>query len=92
MNETEQAAAKLRLARERCTWPKGWTHTSMLGARGWFSSAIDRKNWMGTRWPERQNFEVVAEAETKDKAEALCKSKAWAKHTKNTEAERKAGL
>ena len=84
------AAEKLRLARERCTWPIGWTVTTMLGSSHWFSSAIDRKNWMVAKWPERMNFEVLAEAETKDKAEALCKSKAWAKHRKNTGSERKA--
>lgn len=80
----QQAADKLRIARERCTWPKGWTCTTMLGSDRWFSSAIDRKNWMGVRWPDRQNFEVLAEAPTKEEAEELCKKKAWAKHKKNT--------
>lgn len=84
-SEHADAASKLRAARERCTWPTGWTVTTMMGSRGWFSSAIDRKNWMGVKWPDRQHFEVVAEGETKEKAEALCKSKAWAKHRKNEE-------
>lgn len=78
-------AEKLEAAREKVTWPDGWTHTSMMGSRGWFSSAIHRAKWMGVKWPDRQHFEVVAEAKTKEKAEALCKSKAWAKHRKNEE-------
>ena len=71
--------------------PPGWAKSMFeLFGRNWqvIAVSIDAPE----SWPQRENYEAAMVNASLVEAHRLCREQAWAKHTKNTEAERKAGL
>jgi len=71
--------------------PPGWTFGIFQRAdeSEFVCSCVGREAG-STPWPKRQNYEATGASKDFGEAHRLCREQAWAKHTKNMEAERKA--